>query len=121
MTKNRKKRKRNAIKLNTTEIKGTEGVDICWIEEAQNLSPSSWDAIDPTIRAAGSEIIASQYGRGTELMRQFWKPQQTLENNTKVDNTIKPSKYIATTNPNKLTAQASYQDEAPPWDLSNGS
>ena len=43
-------------RYNPDEIKGTEGVDICWIEEAHNLTESSWDLIDPTIRKKGSEI-----------------------------------------------------------------
>lgn len=49
----------SGIKLNNSEIKGTEGVNICWIEEAHNLSAESWDIIDPTIRAAGSMIWIS--------------------------------------------------------------
>ncbi len=44
------------IKHNTDEIKSTEGVDICWIEEAHNMTETSWDIIEPTIRKAGSEI-----------------------------------------------------------------
>lgn len=44
------------IKHNTDEIKSTEGIDICWIEEAQNLTEGSWDIIEPTIRKEGSEI-----------------------------------------------------------------
>ena len=47
------------VKHNTEEIKSTEGVDICWIEEAHNLTESSWDIIDPTIRKEGSEIWVS--------------------------------------------------------------
>jgi len=43
-------------RYNPDEIKGTEGVDICWIEEAHNLTETSWDLIDPTIRKKGSEI-----------------------------------------------------------------
>jgi len=43
-------------KHNPEEIKSTEGVDICWIEEAHNLTEASWDLIDPTIRKDGSEI-----------------------------------------------------------------
>lgn len=43
-------------KHNPEEIKSTEGVDICWIEEAHNLTEASWDIIDPTIRKDGSEI-----------------------------------------------------------------
>lgn len=44
------------VKHNTDEIKSTEGVDICWIEEGHNLTEESWDIIDPTIRKEGSEI-----------------------------------------------------------------
>lgn len=44
------------VKHNTDEIKSTEGVDICWIEEGHSLTEDSWDIIDPTIRKEGSEI-----------------------------------------------------------------
>jgi phage terminase large subunit len=44
------------VKHNTEEIKSTEAIDICWIEEAHSLTEGSWDIIDPTIRMAGSEI-----------------------------------------------------------------
>lgn len=44
------------VKHNTEEIKSTEGVDICWIEEAHSMTEGSWDIIDPTIRQEGSEI-----------------------------------------------------------------
>lgn len=47
------------VKSNPEEIKSTEGIDICWIEEGHSLSESSWDIIDPTIRKEGSEIWAS--------------------------------------------------------------
>jgi len=46
-------------KYNPEEIKSTEGIDICWIEEAHNLTELSWDVIDPTIRKEGSEIWIS--------------------------------------------------------------
>ena len=44
------------VKHNTEEIKSTEGIDICWIEEGHSLTEASWDIIDPTIRREGSEI-----------------------------------------------------------------
>jgi len=44
------------IRFNTQEIKSTEGVDICWVAEAQALSAESWDVLIPTIRKANSEI-----------------------------------------------------------------
>lgn len=40
---------------NINDIKGTEGVDICWIEEAEGLTAEQWEVIDPTIRKEGSE------------------------------------------------------------------
>jgi phage terminase large subunit len=44
------------IARNITEIKSTEGVDILWIEEAHALTPEQWKTLEPTIRAAGSQI-----------------------------------------------------------------
>lgn len=44
------------LKHNITEIKGLEGVDIVWVEEAENISERSWELLIPTIRKDGSEI-----------------------------------------------------------------
>ena len=44
------------IKNNPTKIKSIEAIDICWIEEAENVSDESWNILIPTIRKAGSEI-----------------------------------------------------------------
>jgi phage terminase large subunit len=37
-------------------LKSFEGVDICWVEEAQAVSKRSWDILIPTIRKPDSEI-----------------------------------------------------------------
>ena len=47
------------LNRNVMEIKSTEGVDICWVEEAQNTSEDSWQILIPTIRKEGSEIWIS--------------------------------------------------------------
>jgi phage terminase large subunit len=47
------------IKMNTAKIKSMEGIDICWLEEADKISDESWSIIIPTIRKAGSEIWCS--------------------------------------------------------------
>lgn len=47
------------LRHNANEIKSLEGVDICWVEEAQSVSKGSWDLLIPTIRKAGSEIWIS--------------------------------------------------------------
>lgn len=44
------------ISRNIDDIKGTEGVDICWIEEGEGLTEDQWAIIDPTIRKQGSEV-----------------------------------------------------------------
>jgi len=42
---------------NIDEIKSTEGIDICWVEEATKVSEQSWTVLIPTIRKENSEII----------------------------------------------------------------
>ena len=44
------------IARNFMEIKSTEGVDICYIEEAHALSHEQFSVIDPTIRKEHSEV-----------------------------------------------------------------
>lgn len=44
---------------NAQNIKSLEGVDICWVEEAQKLSGRAWEILDPTIRKNGAEIWLS--------------------------------------------------------------
>lgn len=47
------------LKYNSTEIKSTEGIDTCWIEEAEKVSDMSWEMLIPTIRKPDSEIWVS--------------------------------------------------------------
>ena len=47
------------IKNNTNNVKSIEGIDIAWVEEAQSVSPNSWNVLVPTIRKADSEIWIS--------------------------------------------------------------
>ena len=49
----------HGLKHDPMQIKSLQGVDICWIEEAQKISNESWDILVPTIRKAGSEIWVS--------------------------------------------------------------
>lgn len=44
------------LRFDPLGIKSTEGVDICWVEEAQSVSSDSWAILIPTIRKEGSEI-----------------------------------------------------------------
>lgn len=54
------------LKNNISEIKSLEGVDVCWVEEAQRITESSLDILTPTIRKEGSQLIFT-FNRMTEL------------------------------------------------------
>jgi phage terminase large subunit len=44
------------LKTNVNAVRSYERIDICFVEEAQNVSKSSWDTLLPTIRAPDSEV-----------------------------------------------------------------
>lgn len=44
---------------NQTTVKGFAGITVGWVEEAENVSQTSWDILVPTIRAANSELWCS--------------------------------------------------------------
>jgi phage terminase large subunit len=44
------------LKNNVANVKSYEGVDVCWVEEAQTVSRMSWNTLIPTIRKEASEI-----------------------------------------------------------------
>lgn len=44
------------IKNNATKIKSYEGIDYCWVEEANKVSRNSWEILLPTVRKENSEI-----------------------------------------------------------------
>lgn len=44
---------------NISDIKSTEGIDICWVEEAEKVCEDSWTILIPTIRNPDSEIWIS--------------------------------------------------------------
>lgn len=47
------------LRKDIAQIKSTEGVDICWVEEAESVTAQSWGTLTPTIRKEGSEIWVS--------------------------------------------------------------
>jgi len=42
------------LKNNVANVKSYEGVDICWVEEAQTVTRLSWNVLIPTIRKPDS-------------------------------------------------------------------
>jgi phage terminase large subunit len=48
-----------ALSRNIASIKSKHAFDIAWIEEGENVSERSWETLEPTMRASGSEIWVS--------------------------------------------------------------
>jgi phage terminase large subunit len=44
------------IRNNVNKIRSFEGIDYCWVEEANKVSANSWEVLIPTIRKEQSEI-----------------------------------------------------------------
>ena len=44
------------LRFDPQGIKSTEGITLCWVEEAQTVSENSWSILIPTIREPNSEI-----------------------------------------------------------------
>ena len=42
---------------NTNDIKSTEGIDYCWVEEAQSVSRASLEVLVPTVRKDSSKLL----------------------------------------------------------------
>lgn len=60
--------------FNAANIKSLEGMDICWVEEAQTISAFSWRLLRPTIRKPGSEIWCSWNPRhDTDAVDEFFR------------------------------------------------
>lgn len=47
------------LRRNIGNMKSYEGIDVCWVEEAKDVSKTSWETLIPTIRKPGSEIWIS--------------------------------------------------------------
>lgn len=81
------------LRRSINEIKSTEGVDICWVEEAQTVGEESWKILIPTIRKEGSEI---------------WV---TFNPDEESDPTFQ--RFVVNTPPGAKVVQANYTDN--PW------
>jgi hypothetical protein len=81
------------LSRNITEIKSTEGIDICWIAEAERITDESWDVLIPTIRKNDSEI---------------W-----IDFNPGLDDSPTSKRFLATEPPNSVSVHMTYEDN--PW------
>jgi len=80
----------DGLKVNINEVKSTEGIDICWVEEAQNTSDESWEILIPTIRTEGSYFII------------------TMNTGSKLDPTY--SRFIDNPPPESVVKLVTYED-----------
>lgn len=55
------------LHLNTSKVKSYEDVDICWVEEADSVTDSSWGDLTPTIRKPNG----GPFGVGSEIWLTF--------------------------------------------------
>jgi phage terminase large subunit len=78
---------------NVDDIKSTEGVDICWVEEAQRVTAASWQTLIPTIRGDQSEIWVS------------FNPEQEED--------ATPSLFLKNPPPRSIIRKVGWQDN--PW------
>ena len=78
------------VKSNPEAIKSLEGCDICWLEEASNISEESWEILIPTIRKKGSQIWAT------------WNPQLPTDPVEKIFNPL--------TNPDCVCEHINYME-----------
>lgn len=51
------------LRHNTSRIKSYEGIDVCWVEEAEKVSAVSWNDLTPTIRKPDG----GPFGQGAEI------------------------------------------------------
>lgn len=65
------------VRSNVDKIKSMEGIDICWVEEADKVREASWSVLIPTIRQDGSEIWVSfnPYLRSDSTWQRFVEHQ----------------------------------------------
>ena len=81
------------LRHNIQEIKSTEGIDICWVEEGQSVSEESWSVLIPTIRENNSEI---------------WVTFNPID-----DNDPTYQRFVVNPPPNSIVQKVSWRDN--PW------
>lgn len=81
------------LRYDVQGVKSTEGIDICWVEEAQTVSQNSWDVLIPTIRKEGSEIWIT------------FNPDQESDPTYQL--------FVAKPNPDAIVVEINYFDN--PW------
>lgn len=91
------------IRTDPAKIKSAEGVDWCWVEEAETVSKASWDILIPTIRGRGAKNPDGTF-QGAEICITF-NPRE------KTDPTYQ--RFVDNPPPNALVLEVNWRDN--PW------
>ena len=67
--------------LTADGIKSYDSFKYCWIEEAQRISQKSWEILDPTIRAEGSQIFITMNPEVPDSEHPITSELTTIKNN----------------------------------------
>lgn len=102
------------IERNINEIKSLEGIDICWVEEAQSVSDKAWDILLPTVRKAGSEIWLTfnpEWKNDATYQRFVVKPPKNCKSvEINIDgNPYRSAENVAEMEHDKATNRAKYE------------
>jgi phage terminase large subunit len=96
----------HGLKHSLQTIKSLEGVDICWIEEAQRISNESWEVLIPTIRKTDSEIwLSFNPNLSTDPTYTRFLSEPIRENQTTVKVSYKDNLYFS----DELKKEMEYQ------------
>ena len=81
------------LRHNIGSIKSISGIDLCIVEEAEDVPEASWQALEPTIRAPKSEVWA------------IWNPR--------LDGSPVDLRFLKSTPPRAAVVEMNYPDN--PW------
>lgn len=115
------------IKNNTTAVKSYEGIDYCWVEEANKVSKASWGVLIPTIRKETPYDWRERGLARPDFQAEIWlsfNPEldkdYTFQRFVK-DNRLKPVHHLGTAgrewvsheSPDLISVKMTYADN--PW------
>ena len=93
----------SGLRNNITKVKSMEGIDVCWVEEAEKVSEESWQVLIPTIR----KEVKDEHGRVISFS-EIWA---TLNPDLVTDPTAQ--RFIVNTPPDCALMRINWQDN--PW------
>lgn len=109
------------IKNNANRIKSYEGIDRCWVEEANKVSRSSWGILIPTIRkekcpnghslpanATGGDVVGCPVCRAEIQQSEIW-----ITFNPELDTDYTYKRFVLEADDSMFVVKMTYRDN--PW------